>query len=49
MRVLMQAIDSDATWHERVKAHMQTFPDSELVSLEMAGFPVGWLESAPWA
>jgi len=49
MRVLMRAIDGDATWHEKVKAHMQTFPKSDLVSLEMAGFPGGWEESAPWS
>lgn len=48
LRLLLRSIHPGSDWHERVKAHVATFPATSLVSIESAGFYPGWENSALW-
>ncbi len=48
MRFMMRAIKPDSTWHEQLKEHIGSFPKTDLVSLNAAGFPDEWQELPIW-
>lgn len=48
MRFMLRTIAPDAIWHEQLKAHVATFPRTELLSIRAAGFPEGWDELPVW-
>lgn len=43
-RHLLQVVNPSSSWPERVKAHLETFPDLDHLSLNLAGMgaPDGW-------
>lgn len=46
--VMMRSIVPSSDWPTSLKAHLQTFPDSDLLTLQAAGFPPGWEDLALW-
>jgi abortive infection bacteriophage resistance protein len=48
LRLLLRRIHPESTWHERVKEHLATFPQTELLSLSSAGFEPGWEGTQVW-
>jgi len=48
LRLLLRRIDPNSSWHERVRAHIQTFPQTELLNLSSAGFEPGWETTQVW-
>lgn len=48
MRLLLKWMDPNSTWHLKVQAHIKTFPQSELLPLEAAGFFKGWEQTPIW-
>jgi abortive infection bacteriophage resistance protein len=48
MRFLMRSILPESVWHEQVKAHVATFPKTELLSIKAAGFPDKWEDLPIW-
>ena len=41
-RFLLRRINPKSKWHEKLKAHIASFPATTLLSLEAAGFSTGW-------
>ncbi|GIZ53021.1 hypothetical protein NCCP691_30350 [Noviherbaspirillum aridicola] len=48
LQLLLRRISPLSGWAERVKTHVETFPKSDLLSLEAAGFREGWQETPIW-
>lgn len=48
MRLLLKWVDPKSTWHDKVKTHAKTFPKSELLALDAAGFVEGWEDTPIW-
>jgi abortive infection bacteriophage resistance protein len=48
LRLILRKIHPDSTWHQRVKDHIATFPDSTLISLASASFAPGWMDLPIW-
>lgn len=48
LQLLLRRISPGSCWAERVKAHVDTFPKTDLVSLQAAGFRRGWQDSPVW-
>ncbi len=46
--VMMRTIAPRSDWPARLKAHLQTFPTSDLLSLSAAGFPTDWEALPLW-
>jgi abortive infection bacteriophage resistance protein len=49
MQLIMRAIAPSSLWHEQLKAHVATFPQSDLLPIRAAGFPSGWEELPVWS
>ena len=49
MGFMLRCYDPATTWVNRLKAHLTTFPCSNLTSLNSAGFPTGWQSEAFWS
>ncbi|MWD27888.1 abi family protein [Aquicoccus sp. SCR17] len=47
-RFMLSFANPRTSWHERLIAHVATFPDSPRVSLSAAGFPKDWSEQPLW-
>lgn len=45
---LLRAINPNSRWTERFKGVIAQFPDSKIVSIESAGFPLDWQKSNLW-
>ncbi|UST54936.1 Abi family protein [Comamonadaceae bacterium OTU4NAUVB1] len=48
MRFLLRTIQPHSEWHTYLKRQINTFPASDLVSLEAAGFPTDWQTRPLW-
>lgn len=48
LRFLLRQVKPDSSWHEELMAHLETFPRSDLLSLESAGFPAKWKDLSIW-
>ena len=48
MRFMLRTIVPASDWHERLKVHVQSFPKTDLISLDAAGFPQAWDELEIW-
>ena len=48
LRFLVWKIAPDSTWHRNLRAHIETFPSSPLVSISAAGFPGDWSNLQIW-
>lgn len=48
MQWMLRTIAPQSCWHEWVQQHISTFPQTELLSIRAAGFPLGWQELAVW-
>lgn len=46
--VMMRSIAPQSRWPAQLKAHLLTFPQSELISLKSAGFPADWAQLPLW-
>ncbi|WP_315729147.1 Abi family protein [Bradyrhizobium sp. SZCCHNS2015] len=45
---LLRTINPNSTWVSRFKAHAATFPNSTVVNIASAGFPVDWDKANLW-
>ena len=48
LRLMMRSIAPHSTWHQQLKEHVGTFPESDLLSIRSAGFPDDWRDSPIW-
>ncbi|PSJ53653.1 Abi family protein [Pseudaminobacter soli (ex Li et al. 2025)] len=49
VRYMLREISPRSKWHERLAAHMSTFPARPVISLEAAGFSDGWSSLSLWS
>lgn len=47
-RYLLRSVHADGGWHNELRAHVDTFLASPLISLASAGFPGNWIEGGLW-
>jgi abortive infection bacteriophage resistance protein len=48
LRAMLSVIAPTNDWASRVKVHCLTFPQTPLLDISQAGFPVGWETKALW-
>lgn len=48
MRFLLKTMAPASSWHSLLKAHVATFPRTDLLSMRAAGFPDGWEQQPVW-
>ncbi|TFW14363.1 Abi family protein [Brevundimonas intermedia] len=48
LRQMLLAINPGSQWHDRLKIHLQTFPQSPLLHMSSTGFPLDWERLDLW-